>query len=107
MPLYVIKRDGGREPFDRQKILRGMIIACQKRPVAVSLLEETASRIESDLRNHLESEVSTQTIGQMVMDELRKIDPVAYIRFASVYMQFDLQRFQEELNAMIREQEIT
>lgn len=106
MPLYVIKRDGGREPFDRQKVLRGMIVACQKRPVPVSLLEEAANRIESELRNQLESEVSTQAIGQMVMDELRQIDPVAYIRFASVYMQFDLRRFQEELNAMIRDQDI-
>ena len=107
MPLYVIKRDGGREPFDRQKVLRGMVIACQKRPVPVALLEEATSRIETELRNQLESEVSSRAIGQMVMDELRRIDPVAYIRFASVYMQFDLRRFQEELDAIIKEYEST
>lgn len=100
-PLHVIKRDGGREPFDREKVLRGMIVACQKRPVAMSLLEDATSRIESELRNSLESEVSTELIGKMVMEELRRIDPVAYIRFASVYLQFDLKRFQEELERII------
>lgn len=103
VPMYVIKRDGGREPFDRNKVLRGMLVACQKRPVALSLLEEATNRIESELRNRLESEVSTQAIGQSVMDELREIDPVAYIRFASVYMQFDLRRFQQELENIISE----
>ena len=84
-----------------------MVIACQKRPVPVALLEEATSRIETELRNQLESEVSSRAIGQMVMDELRRIDPVAYIRFASVYMQFDLRRFQEELDAIIKEYEST
>lgn len=106
IPLYVIKRDGTREPFDRSKVLRGMLTACQKRPVPLSQIEETASRIETTLRNRLESEISTQTIGQMVVDELKQIDAVAYIRFASVYMQFDLRRFQQELENMIRDEPV-
>lgn len=104
IPLYVIKRDGGREPFDRNKILRGMLTACQKRPIPLSVLEETTNRIEATLRNRLESEVSTQTIGQMIVDELRDIDAVAYIRFASVYLQFDLKRFQQELENVLRDE---
>lgn len=106
IPLYVIKRDGTRQPFDRNKILRGMLTACQKRPVPLARLEETTARIEAALRNRLESEVSSQVIGQMVVDELRKIDPVAYIRFASVYYQFDLRRFQEELEQILREESL-
>lgn len=103
LPLYVIKRDGSREPFDRNKVLRGMLTACQKRPIAVNKLEEAADRVEAALRNRLEAEVPTHVIGQMVMDELRRIDPVAYIRFASVYLQFDLHRFQEELERIMKE----
>lgn len=104
IPLYVIKRDGTREPFDRDKVLRGMLTACQKRPISLNQLDETTHRIEATLRNRLESEISTQTIGQMVVDELKKLDAVAYIRFASVYLQFDLHRFQEELENMIRDE---
>lgn len=104
IPLYVIKRDGSREPFNRHKVLSGMLTACQKRPVAVSQLEEATNRIEAALRNRLDAEVSSQTIGKMVMDELRRIDAVAYIRFASVYMQFDLRRFQQELELILQDE---
>lgn len=104
VPLYVVKRDGTRQPFDRQKILQGMLIACRKRPVPLAVLEEAASRIEAEIRNRLESEIPTEWIGQLVMAELRKIDQVAYVRFASVYRQFhDLQRFREELDALLAE----
>ncbi len=103
-PLHVVKRDGTRQPFDRDKILRGMLIACQKRAVPLSVLEETAARIEADIRNRLEPEVSTEVIGEMVMDALRAIDEVAYVRFASVYRRFhDLKRFREELDALLNE----
>lgn len=102
IPLYVIKRDGGREPFNRNKVLGGMLTACQKRPIPFSRLEEVANEIELVLRNRLESEVSTQVIGELVMEALRQIDPVAYIRFASVYRQFDIKRFQQELQEMLR-----
>lgn len=104
IPLHVVKRDGNRQPFDREKILQGMLTACQKRAVPMSLLEETAARIEAEIRNRLEPEVPTEVIGQMVMDELRKIDEVAYVRFASVYRQFhDLRRFRQELDALLDE----
>lgn len=104
IPLHVVKRDGKRQPFDRDKILQGMLTACQKRAVPLSVLEETAARIEADIRNRLEPEVPTEVIGQMVMDALREIDEVAYVRFASVYRQFhDLKRFREELDALLNE----
>lgn len=104
IPLHVVKRDGSRQPFDRQKILQGMLIACRKRPVPLGVLEETTSRIEASIRNRLVSEIPTEEIGQMIMAELREIDPVAYVRFASVYRQYhDLRRFRDELDALLAE----
>lgn len=104
IPLHVVKRDGKRQPFDREKILQGMLTACQKRAVPMGLLEETAAQIEAEIRNRLEPEISTEVIGQMVMDELRAIDEVAYVRFASVYRQFhDLRRFRQELDTLLTE----
>ena len=104
VPLYVVKKDNRREPFNRDKILNGMVKACQKRPVSLEQLEDVVNRIESKLRNKLESEIPSEIIGEMVMTELRDIDQVAYIRFASVYRRFrDLMRFKEELDSLIEE----
>lgn len=105
-PLLVIKKDGRREPFDRGKLLGGLLKACEKRPVAVASLEELADRIERELRNRPEHEVPSGEIGERLMAELRKLDGVAYVRFASVYKEFkDLDTFREELEALRREQE--
>lgn len=106
IPLMVIKKDGTRQEFDRSKILQGLIKACEKRQVPLSRLEELVSGIEQTLRNSMEQEVSSQTIGEMVMEELRRIDQVAYVRFASVYRQFrDIQSFLEELETLLQEKE--
>lgn len=88
-PLRVIKRDGGREDFDRRKILSGMISACQKRPVSIQSLEEITQRIEDRLLDSPEREVPARVIGNLAMRELRKLDKVAYVRFASVYKNFE------------------
>lgn len=88
-PLRVIKRDDAREDFDRRKILVGMITACQKRPVSMQQLEEITQRIEDKLLDSPDREVHTRTIGNLVMKELRKLDKVAYVRFASVYKNFE------------------
>ena len=106
IPLMVIKKDGTRQEFDRSKILQGLIKACEKRQVPLSRLEELVSGIEQTLRNSMEQEVSSQTIGEMVMEELRRIDQVAYVRFASVYRQFrDIQSSLEELETLLQEKE--
>lgn len=96
--LFVIKRNGDREPFDRSKLLKGMQIACTGRPVSVEDLDSAAAEIERMLRNRLEREVASQVIGDMVMDKLKVMDQVAYVRFASVYRQFeDATQFRELL----------
>lgn len=106
VPLIVIKKDGTRQEFDRNKILQGLITACEKRPVPLGRLEELVSDIERRLRNSMEQEVSSQVIGEMVMEGLREIDEVAYVRFASVYRQFkDINGFLEELHALLRERQ--
>lgn len=102
-PLYVVKRDGRREIFDRGKILRGLLTASEKRPLGVETLEELAARIEGKIREGGAREVPSRTIGEMVMAELRALDEVAYIRFASVYRRFDLRHFQEELDKLTEE----
>ena len=102
VPLVVVKKDGRREPFNRNKILNGLLKAWEKRPVSVDVLEKAADEIERDLRNTLDREVDSQAIGEMVMDKLRTIDEVAYVRFASVYRQFkDINRFMEELEKLL------
>lgn len=99
--LYVVKRNGRREPFSRAKVLEGMRIACKGRPVSMEVLEATAADIERLLLNRLEREVSSQEIGEMVMERLRTIDQVAYVRFASVYRQFeDATQFREIVNRL-------
>lgn len=103
IPLIVVKKEGTREEFSREKILRGMIKACEKRPVSLQKLEDAAQDIEKELRNHGAAEISSETIGEMVMDRLAKIDEVAYVRFASVYRQFkDINVFIEELKELIK-----
>ena len=104
LPMVVIKKDGSRQSFDRQKVLRGMIRACEKRPVPLAELERIADEIEQELQNSLEREVSTVVIGEKVMEKLKKADEVAYVRFASVYRQFkDINTFMAELNKLLAE----
>ncbi|MCL4514353.1 MAG: transcriptional regulator NrdR [Firmicutes bacterium] len=103
IPLLVIKKDGRRETFDRQKILNGLIRACQKRPVSLEQLEELAAGVEKELRSRLEREVTSGAIGEMVMERLLALDEVAYVRFASVYRQFkDIEKFEQELHKLLR-----
>ena len=102
LPIVVIKRDSSRQQFDRNKILNGMLRACEKRPVPFEVLEQKADEIEQTLQNSLEREVSTEYIGELVMDKLRAVDEVAYVRFASVYRQFkDIDTFMKELNKLL------
>ena len=101
-PLIVVKKDGSREEFSREKIIRGLIRACEKRPVSVETLEETIMLIEKDLRRLGNAEVRSEDVGEMVMNNLAKIDEVAYVRFASVYRQFkDINVFIDELKELI------
>ena len=104
LPMVAVKKDGSRQSFDRQKVLGGMIRACEKRPVPLAELEKIAEEIEQDLQNSMEREVSTEDIGEKVMDRLRTVDQVAYVRFASVYRQFkDIDTFMTELNKLLAE----
>ncbi|MBE6038909.1 MAG: transcriptional repressor NrdR [Anaerofustis stercorihominis] len=101
-PLFVVKRDGSREKFDRDKIVHGIVRACEKRPVAMSRIEQVANEIEFELWEMSESEVETRIIGEKVMEKLRNLDDVAYVRFASVYKQFtDIDTFINELTNML------
>ena len=102
LPMVVVKKDGSRQSFDRRKVLGGMIRACEKRPVPLADLEKIAEEIEQDLQNSMEREVSTETIGEKVMERLRNVDQVAYVRFASVFRQFkDIDTFMAELNKLL------
>ncbi|MCD8052294.1 MAG: transcriptional regulator NrdR [Clostridiales bacterium] len=102
VPLMVIKRDGSRQTFDRQKMLRGMIRACYKRPVATETLEQISIEIEQELRNTLTLEVSAEQVGELVMAKLKEVDDVSYVRFASVYRQFrDITTFRDELDKLL------
>ena len=104
LPMVVVKKDGSRQSFDRRKVLGGMIRACEKRPVPLAELEKIAEEIEQDLQNSMEREIHTEDVGEKVMDRLRKVDQVAYVRFASVYRQFkDLDTFMAELNKLLAE----
>lgn len=103
IPLIVIKKDGSRESFDRQKLLNSMLKACGKRPVAYEELEKAVDLIEASLSNSLEHEVQSIRIGELAMQELQKIDEVAYIRFASVYKQFgDIDSFMHAISEMLQ-----
>mgnify|MGYP001625106253 FL=1 len=103
VPLLVIKKDRSREAFDRNKLMRGLLRACEKRPVSMAKLEQVVDGIEAKLQNTLDREISSSLIGEYAMEALKDLDEVAYVRFASVYRQFqDVQTFQQELNAMIQ-----
>lgn len=102
VPLVVVKKDGSRQSFDRQKILNGMVRACEKRPVPLERLEKTVAEIEQRLLNSMEREIPSERVGELVMDALKEIDQVAYVRFASVYRQFqDIDSFMAELNKLL------
>ena len=102
LPMVVIKKDGSRQTFDRSKVLRGIQRSCEKRPVPMDTLERAASRIEQKLVNSMDREIPSVRIGELVMEELKDIDQVAYVRFASVYRQFkDLDSFMDELNRLL------
>lgn len=102
-PLIVIKKDGRRETFDRNKLLGGILKACEKRPVPLDVMEKLVDDVERDLRSSLDKEVPSVEIGERVMDRLRFIDGVAYVRFASVYRQFkDVNEFREQLEQLLQ-----
>lgn len=104
IPLIVVKKDGTRESFNRNKVLNGLIRACEKRPVSLEQIEQLVDRIETYLNNNMEKEVQSQTIGEMIMDALKELDEVAYVRFASVYRQFkDIDSFIDELTKLLAE----
>ncbi len=101
-PLMVIKKDGSREEFSRDKVLRGLLRACEKRPVSVERLEVIVSDVEQEIRNTAHTEVESREIGELVMQQLYPVDEVAYVRFASVYRQFkDINMFMKELNMLL------
>jgi transcriptional repressor NrdR len=100
-PFMVVKRDERREPYDREKLMRGLHIACRKRPVPEAALERLADSIERSMSDSGEREISSQRLGTLVMDHLRELDPVAYVRFASVYRRFeDVEAFVKELHGL-------
>lgn len=102
VPVMIVKKDKTREPFDKEKLLRGLLRACEKRPVPFRVLDELATDVELVVYNSLEREVTTAQIGELVMQRLKNVDDIAYVRFASVYRQFtDLNSFREELNKLL------
>ncbi|SRR5690606_29377226 len=104
-PLIVVKKDGSREEFSREKVLRGLIRACEKRPVSLENLEQIVYAIENELRRMGVGEIRSEEVGEMVMDHLAKVDEVAYVRFASVYRQFkDINVFMSELKELLNRQ---
>jgi transcriptional repressor NrdR len=106
IPYMVVKKDGSRERFERQKLIGGMLKACEKRPVSVAALEGVADRIETALQDRPEREMSTQEVGEAVMNELKRLDKVAYVRFASVYRHFrDIGEFMTELKDLLATKE--
>ncbi len=104
LPIIVVKRDNSRQAFDRNKIMNGMLRACEKRPVPMQALENAVNEIEASVQNSLEREITTEFIGEQVMEKLKALDEVAYVRFASVYRQFkDIHSFMQELNKILEE----
>ncbi len=104
LPIVVIKKDKSREVFNRDKLINGMLKACEKRPVSINDIERAVDDIEVKLQNSLDREVTSDNIGELVMEKLKGLDEVAYVRFASVYRQFkDLSTFMEELNKLLKD----
>ncbi|MBK8791675.1 MAG: transcriptional repressor NrdR [Holophaga sp.] len=105
VPILIVKKDGRREPFDRQKLLRGMMASCQKRPVSLAQLEEAAGDIQAKLLEQPDREISSRSLGDLVMDALKQLDSVAYVRFASIYRDFkDLPDFVKALDGLMANQ---
>lgn len=106
IPLMVIKKDGRREAFDRNKIISGILKACEKRPVSMEKVEAVVDKVEKELQKSFDKEVKAQEVGELVMDHLHKLDEVAYVRFASVYRQFkDINQFMKELKGLLGKRE--
>ena len=104
VPIIVVKKDKSRQAFDRVKLFNGMLRACEKRPVSIEQIDRTVSEIEAELQNSLDREVTSVHIGELVMDKLKNLDEVAYVRFASVYRQFkDINTFMDELAKLLGE----
>lgn len=104
VPIIVVKKDKSRQAFDRVKLFNGMLRACEKRPVSIEQIDKVVSDIEADLQNSLDREVTSVRIGELVMDKLKELDEVAYVRFASVYRQFkDINTFMDELHKLLGE----
>lgn len=104
LPIIVIKKDKSRETFNRDKLMNGILRACEKRPISINTLDNMIDEIEATIQNSLDREVTSDKIGELVMEKLKNIDEVAYIRFASVYRKFkDISTFMEELNKLIAE----
>ena len=104
LPIIVIKKDKSREAFNRDKLMTGLLRACEKRPVSIDTLDNMIDEIETVLQNSLDREVSSEKIGELVMEKLKTIDEVAYVRFASVYRQFkDINTFMDELTKLLSE----
>ena len=106
IPYMVVKKDGTRERFDRPKLIAGLLKACEKRPVSVAAVETVADRVEATLQERAEKEISTSEIGTLVMEDLKRLDKVAYVRFASVYRHFrDINEFANELKELLNPKE--
>ena len=106
VPIIVVKRDKSREVFDRNKLTAGILRACEKRPVSLTQIEEMVDRIEAKIQSMLDREITTRQIGELAMEELKTVDEVSYVRFASVYRQFkDINTFLEELNKLLTEKQ--
>lgn len=106
IPVWVVKKDGRREAFDRAKILKGLLTACEKRPISLESLEDAVDRVERSVRDLTSGEVGTRVIGELAMQRLRDLDEVAYVRFASVYRQFtDIEGFRQELERLLQAQQ--
>ena len=103
LPIIVIKKDKSREQFSREKLMNGLLRACEKRPVSIDTLDNLIDEIESTIQNSLDREVSSERIGQLTMEKLKDLDEVAYVRFASVYRRFkDVSSFMDELNMLLK-----
>ena len=106
VPIIVVKRDKSREVFDRNKLTAGILRACEKRPVSLTQIEEMVNNIEARIQSSLDREITTMQIGELAMEELKSVDEVSYVRFASVYRQFkDINTFLEELNKLLTEKQ--
>lgn len=104
LPVFVVKKDGRRQPFDPNRLRLGLVKACEKRPVSMAAIDELVSSIEKQVYNQLDQEISSQRIGELVMEGLKQLDDVAYVRFASVYRQFkDIESFRSEIDKLLGE----